>query len=358
MSTLKCQLKPAAVICVVMMFCLMLTGCWDIQEIKDQSFIIGVGVDKVGDEIEVSLLEVLTSASPLGEEEKTVSGFANTRVISTKGPTMNYCIEVLRSEMNKRVNASKIRFVVFSEELLKAGIIEHMDYLLRHYEIDKVTYVIATRPSAKELLTKEKGTLFPFLNVEKYSPLLHTIKLWELIPQLYTIQEGAVLPLIRMDKDRIKIIGASLLQLDKQQFVVDKDKVRWINILHEKNIRRMRIMFKDKLAFEIRKVRFKLHVEQGKVVVKLKMNGWIIQSKIPNTLQKSKQLEGQLSEFMNNEIEEVLNESKNQGVDLLSIGEKFRQKEWDTSDWDNKLKELNFEVESEIKILSGFGKSE
>lgn len=340
------------------LFAILLSGCWDIQELKDLSFVIGIGVDLHEQGVELSLLEILTELPSGGQAEGgTVSGNANTRVISATGATITHCIEKLRGELEKHVSLSKVRYIVFSEPVLKKGIRHHMNFIVRHNEIDKIIYVLGTDKSAKTLLQGEKGKLFPFLKIEKQSPMLHTVHLWELIPQLVTTREGTIIPLIELGDEKIINLGASLLKLDKQMVRIEPELVRAINILSDRNVKKLKLFVGEDLAFEARQVKTDWQVKQEKVIVKVTMNGWIVQSKKSNPMLDKEQWEKRLAKIVNDDLEKVLNISKQYGVDVLKIGEKFRQKNWDVTNWEERLKDITFEVQSEVKILSGYGQS-
>lgn len=350
--------KVVGICCQYVCFAVLLSGCWDIQELKDMAFIIGMGLDKHKDGIELTLLEVMTEPASDGESQgSTVSGNANTRVVSASGPTIAHCIEKLRGEMEKRVSLSKVRYIVLNEDLLKTGIKHHMNFIIRHNEIDKVTYVVATKRSAHELLKGEKGKLFPFLKIERQSPLLHTVKTWELVPQLLTEREGTIMPLIQLGEEKLENLGASLLKLGKQVATVNPEMVRSINILLNRHVKKTKWIIGDEVAFEFRKANTRWKIEHDKVIIRVKLNGWIIQSKTTDPLKETAQWERRLEKVITEDLENVLKLAQEHGVDIMKIGEKFRQKKRDTSNWSDQLKQLTFEVHTDVKILSGFGES-
>lgn len=350
--------KAVIICCECVLLTLLLSGCWDVQELKDSAFIIGMGIDVHDKGIELSLLEVMTDPLAEGEGQgSTVSGNANTRVVSASGPTIAHCIEILRGEMEKRISLSKIRFIAFNEDVLKKGIRHHMNFVIRHNEVDKVSYVVATKQSARELLKGEKGMLYPFLKIERQSPLLHTVKTWEMVPQLLTEREGTIMPLIQLGEDKIENLGASLLSLEKQVLTVNPEMVRSINILRDRNVKKTKWIIGDELAFEFRRVRTKWHVERNRVVIRVKLNGWIIQSKTLDPLKKRVNWEHRLAMVIAKDLKKVLQLTQEHGVDILGVGEKFRQKNWDTSNWSERFKELTFDIEVDVKILSGYGES-
>lgn len=46
---------------------------------------------------------------------------------------------------------------------------------------------------------------------------------------------------------------------------------------------------------------------------------------------------------------------ESKGIDFLGIGERFRQKNWNTSKWKDRLKELDINIHVDAKVLSGKG---
>ncbi|MCY9591866.1 Ger(x)C family spore germination C-terminal domain-containing protein [Paenibacillus chitinolyticus] len=52
----------------------------------------------------------------------------------------------------------------------------------------------------------------------------------------------------------------------------------------------------------------------------------------------------------------LLGGTKEQGLDILGIGEQFRMRGWDTTNWEELIKKLEVTVRVHLKILSPEGK--
>lgn len=66
-----------------------------------------------------------------------------------------------------------------------------------------------------------------------------------------------------------------------------------------------------------------------------------------------KQLEKSGAEYLTEKIIEILKKNTKEGIDVIGIGEKFRQRGWDTSNWQQRIQELPIDIQVDLHILDG-----
>ncbi|MCM3213684.1 Ger(x)C family spore germination protein [Niallia taxi] len=165
MNFLKCIL----LLCLL----LLLTGCWDRNELAKTSIVTGMAVDK-GESFKYKLTIETTEAREM--TALTATGLASSNVASLEGNTIGELV----SKFNV-VNAtipiySHMRVLVISEELAKDGMLDFMDFFDRNRQIRDDFLIVIAR-------TGKAGDILNVNNMYKKSPSL------KLFTQLTTMQK-------------------------------------------------------------------------------------------------------------------------------------------------------------------------
>ena len=115
------------------------------DQTQTYSVVLGVGIDKSGDEFEIST-QVLTS--------KTNQGFLESlQVHSTKGENILDAVEKLSVHLGRISGFGNTSVLVFSEEVAKEGIAEMLDFFIRSKRLNGNPFILVTQKSAKDLLS-------------------------------------------------------------------------------------------------------------------------------------------------------------------------------------------------------------
>ncbi|WP_028592563.1 Ger(x)C family spore germination protein [Paenibacillus massiliensis] len=129
---------------------LFLTGCWERQELNELAFIVGVGIDKLGDKYNVSMQAVIPS-----EVAGKSSGYSTPVTIYQN--TVDNVYDALRefTLMSPRQSyLGHIRVLIIGEELAREGISPVLDVFKRSREPRMDFYVMVARDSqAAEILS-------------------------------------------------------------------------------------------------------------------------------------------------------------------------------------------------------------
>lgn len=142
----RCQ----AMLLLPLTLSLVLTGCWERQELNELAFVVGVGIDKLGDKYNVSMQAVVPS-----EVAGKTSGYSTPVTIYQN--TVDNVYDALRefTLMSPRQSyLGHIRVLVIGEELAREGIAPVMDVFKRSREPRMDFYVMVARDSqAAEILS-------------------------------------------------------------------------------------------------------------------------------------------------------------------------------------------------------------
>lgn len=136
-------------ICIIG-FCFFLSGCWDRNELNEQSIVTGIAIDK-GEKYKYKISIESTAATELNY--RTVQGVAPAFIYTFEGDTMGELTHKFNIATSTRYIFSHTRVLVIGEEIAKEGILSFMDFFDRDREIrDDFNIVIAKGGDAVDLL--------------------------------------------------------------------------------------------------------------------------------------------------------------------------------------------------------------
>lgn len=128
----------------------LLTGCWNRQELNQISVALALGIDQVDDEYEITVQVV---DHPQMSQNRTAER-APTVIYSVKSPSIFEALRKITQKSPRRIYIAHIRLVLLSEEVAKGGVGEALDLMFRDHEARPDFYMAITRDySAKDILS-------------------------------------------------------------------------------------------------------------------------------------------------------------------------------------------------------------
>jgi len=222
----------------------VLTGCWSRRELSDLAISVGMGFDKKGDEIQVTIQVVNPSEVA---SKKGATGNLPVTIYQATSATIFEALRKIATESSRRVYASHLRMLVISEEIAKEGITPILDGISRNHEMRSDFYIVVARATSAESVLKiltpiEKipsNKLFSTLEMsEKVWAPTAKVKLDSLISDLQTEGKDPVLtgivikgdPEKGSDKDNISDVAPKASLAYSGLAVFKKDRLAgWLN---------------------------------------------------------------------------------------------------------------------------------
>ena len=206
---------------ILVLMCLMLSGCRYSHEITDMAFAVALGFDKA----EEGLLISMQFARPLsisgngeaggGEssesDDKDAAKNKNTTLLSVKAEDFYTALSIAENSLSKQINLSHVKLVLFSSELAQDGIGDYVTMLMKNSQLAPNTYTAITLCSAKDYLSEANPSLE--INPAKYYTLLFSrndsnfmpsTSLRDLYFDLFAPEKEAVLPAANLNKNTDK----------------------------------------------------------------------------------------------------------------------------------------------------------
>ncbi|WP_110955515.1 Ger(x)C family spore germination protein [Anaerosinus massiliensis] len=141
-------------IILLVILCLLLSGCWNRRELGNLSIVQGIGIDKTEDDqinITVQILKPGAMKSKTGEESNEKAIFT----LSTTGRTMQEALRSATTESDRKLYLGQMKIIVIGEEAAKMGFAPLLDLFDRDQEDRRTRYIFIAHGKAKEVLEAE-----------------------------------------------------------------------------------------------------------------------------------------------------------------------------------------------------------
>ncbi len=136
---------------VLLFFPLLFSGCYDYREINDTAMVSGIAIDSGIDCAYTVSVEIIQPA----ESE---SSTPKAKVLKESGNRVEDCLKRLVNAATKQLQFSHCKLILFSEDVVKNGISDLVDYFIRdpEYRGDLFLAVVTGADASEMLSTGEK----------------------------------------------------------------------------------------------------------------------------------------------------------------------------------------------------------
>lgn len=161
---------------LIILSCMLLTGCYDATEIDDLAYASAIGLDKgTTNELRMTLQIMVPTAIAGGGgsgDSGGVGGKETSTVTTIETPTVYSGFTMINNYLTKQINVSHAKLLVISEDLAKEGIGQYIHALIRGREFRGTIHVAVSKCKAEDYIKEVKPILEA--NVSKYHELRHS----------------------------------------------------------------------------------------------------------------------------------------------------------------------------------------
>lgn len=379
--------KVKFIICIS--FILLLSGCWNYNELNNLAIITGVAIDK--DENGYIMTYMISNSSQA--DSKSNSNQASTVLYEGKGKTLTSASENINQKLPKTPYIGHTEVIVISEEIAQTNMINVMDFFLRNPESRKEIYVLVSKdvPAKDTLSILTPLESFPSQNIksnieaaENEIASTYTIKYSEFLVRL--IEQGIepTLGVIEVegnikegqsqesnDKSKqdavIKLESTAIFKNDELVYITNKKESSAINTLNKcfNNIYIETKCEDEKIVTNITSIEVKSDVktENNKIniVINVEGTGSLIEVNCKKNLEDTKVIEEikkDVDEELKNFLYQGINVAKKYKTDIFGFGNmlyKKNPKYWHNikDNWNEKiLPNINIKVKTNIDLAN------
>lgn len=148
---------------------LLLTGCWNSRDIQNLAYVTAIGVD-YKDNHYITYVQVLNFSNIARTETNTIGKPVPIWIGKGEGNTVVDSLDALMATSQLRIFWGHVKAVVFTENLMRKGIVETFNALNRYREIRYRLLVYGTKEKLENVFTKKSLLNLSPLDTIMYTP--------------------------------------------------------------------------------------------------------------------------------------------------------------------------------------------
>ena len=169
----------------------LLSGCWDTKDIQDIQYISAMGIDYQNGQYVIYVQ--VTSFAGVAKQEGLEPKPTPVWVAKGRGDTLNEAMNDIYKRSNQYVYWAHVQLIIFSESLLKHGLVNVNDPILRFQQIRETTWLYGTDDSLEKILfvnslfgSSVQTSIFNPKDIYKLRSFVEPIRIQRFYTQNYT----------------------------------------------------------------------------------------------------------------------------------------------------------------------------
>lgn len=347
---------------IIFMIASFLTGC-GFKDIDKRLFVVSVGVDPAKNSSKKFLIS-LKFAVPI--VEKVSNEFF---IISQEGDTIAEAVRIIKSKVDKEIDFSHAKLVVYNEELLKTKLNPNLYYwFIRRRDFQETSWVAIGKPSALEVLkVKPKSERLPsnalFLSLGRDGTETSYV-----IPEfLFDFKKrfnekglDPLIPIIIAKKDIFEINTVALLDKKRLKLNLQPIETMILNFFLTENPKTALKVENGDQSFVIDtqavKAKYKLITENQKqpyIKVDFSIDGRIEEALFSVNNKDLDKYEKTANEYVKMQVNAILVKMQKADIDPIGFGLHYRGRHIERNDWETWQRlypKIKFKVNVDVKI--------
>lgn len=298
----------------------ILGGCYDYKELNDMNIVSGIGVDYKDGKYIVNL-EITKSSK---DDSSTA---IDTYLVSGENQNIAQAFLEAKNRSDKLVYMKHVEILILSEDLCKKGITDVIDYIIRDTTINDNYFAVVT-DNPKELFSNKienknmaeliKNTLDYYLDGTSLDDLDI------LFSNIINLRKDIALPYVIMEEDNIILDDFVYFDEDKEIDKINSKIYSFlsldsININFSNNANTINIYKKD-ISYDVKDKKVNINIKAYATIKEINDN-----IDLTNVNNYTK-LEDNFKKVIILECNDFLEQTLNDGVDLLGINDTYYKK--------------------------------
>ncbi len=370
-------LKSAGLLMVLLLFSLLLAGCWDYHELETLFIVTGVGLDKAAEpeKMEIILQIGKTRSPATGSSDSSNQKDSIILMKAIKDTTVEGIMQ-LDQNSSRTLLLHHNQMMILGRDIAEAGVKGRIDGFLRNQEMRMEILVMVADRRAEEILSAKLeeeqissmylyGMMQDLYNISPY----YKIRMLDFVSRLRDGTSSAVAPIVKLDeledKKELKLEGMAIFKEDKmvgslndqelQGYIWTMGDVRQSGVAAQSD--------KGRAVFHIAKLETKREVglkPEGNVRVKLSVYATLDVAELRGfgemtPLELMPYLVDLSEKQISQQIMAAFKAAQELDADIYGFGLDFHRlhpKVWKTikKQWDQLFRELELDVEVNVKL--------
>lgn len=349
---------------------IFLTGCWNLEEIENRSFVLGVGFDlapegQVQCTVQLPRPQALNFArgqSPVSPQERFVS-------ITATGATPWDALAQINKMTSRHLYVGHLQVIVIGEEMARQGINPVIDGLQRYAVINRRAVVVLARNARQIMEAPAHGELTPamyfqtFFSAKPTPESTEDVPIWRVRHDLLMPAHSAHIPWVTLADGHFRLEGFGLVVNGRLSGELPGAQARGLTMARGQ-VRDGSFALKTddrSVTVRVQKVGRRLTGTwwgEGKAHIRLSLDvrGPLVENDqlglaIPPDLLA--RFEAQLADQVREEVMNAISIAQKSGADVFNFGEYMRiadPYDWNPDRWSEKFRTADIQVSVRARI--------
>lgn len=380
------MIKKIFILITIITISIFSTGCWNYYELSDLAIITSIGIDKIDDNFQISLIIANTSGESSGTDVS-----AKTTILTGTGKTLNEAFIDAKTKSSKEIYTGHFSLLLISEEVANENMYEVLESILRNPEsIRKVTFVVAKNKTSNEILkTLSPLETFPsetiLLNIRNSVNSIgisHEVNVSDFVYNIVNYGIDNMLPTITIEGKNSEENTTEALKETEMEAVLKVDEIAlfkdykivgYLDYEYSKNINiltnKVTSLTKNISCYDDIDKYISIKVDDPKTSIdldssslkykfKIKAEGSIYETNCKLDLKDPKvikKIEDSIRSYMYSNLKDTINLIKDYEVDVLGLGNLLYKKDYKKwyslkDNWDYIYKNLDFDIDIDFNL--------
>lgn len=351
---------------------MLLSGCWDRQDINDKAFVIGTGIDQTEDgqiEMTIEIISPSQQSGTSGHEAKNL-------IFSQVGATMADCLTLMEHKISRTLYWQHNNVILIGEKAAQENLSDSINYLTVNTATRLRPLVVLVNGNAKDYMSGKPNLEYSLSeNIRELMTILgyqkYTVNY--VLQQLKSDEGSFVLPMIAkaepdsLPKSTIQIAGVGVIH--KNHLI---GKVNLFDSTLVLNVQKNRTSSRGIFSLTMdggtvtlsaqnvtTKIKPNIEEERWKATVEMEYQFDIEENTTAESYSnyaKVLQLEIEMEEFVTEKLNDIIEEWKEKGVDIFGFAGAFHiayPQQWKhvKEDWSQKFPEVEIDIQIRASVL-------
>ncbi|MEG0472159.1 MAG: Ger(x)C family spore germination protein [Solibacillus sp.] len=365
-----------AMLMLIVMNVWLLTGCWDVRLLKDNSLVVGVGLDIEDDDQILNTSVIRQIKQDSGGTGKPAT--ANV-IYSATGNTLRETRSYIEKQLGGKYASNKMQVLVLGEDLAGEDIVPIIDVFYRDPRNSLGAKLVVAEGDAKDLLNM-KVSEDVFISEKIYKALIETeeqtlipsVTIQSVCPDIFDPGADFALPYIKAkDADTFDVAGMALFH--NKSFtgtVLEGEEGTILLYMNGEHGASSRLSFKVNPEEEQRQNQYlttntflkdqklKVQVDEShnvSVDIHVKLNVTVVEYPKDHLFDHNEviRLNQEISKQLTEKAEKVVEQLQKANCDYFGIGREliaYHPKTWKAIDWPNAFPTIKITPKVEVEI--------
>lgn len=361
--------KASKLICLALVT-LLLTGCWNLEEVENRAFVLNLGFD-AGTERRVRVTAQIPSPEAQTQTPGGATGQSTVLTISAEGETAWHALGELDKEYPRKLYLGHLQAVVIGTKLAEQGVDDVFDAVMRFWETDRHAHVLLADDVQGVLAHQTPSIVNPGLYVRQF--FLSTIgiegvsdpRAWRVWRDTVSPHLASFAPYVHVDGSQLNIGGYGLFLGGKLVRRLDDTASRGVNWLRgDITTASLPLPWREgtvtvrNTVGNVRTVAAGWRGDKPYIDLAIEVTGEIQEIVPVDALFEAadfREVEAQLAKIVEAEALLALEQTREVGTDVFMFGEWVRIGEparWDPQSWPEHFKDIEVGLQVKTRIRS------